>query len=234
MAKFIVVHGIKVAKVWEPETFNRLTSIGPAFKMGSVTHQVCVCDCGTCKVVKVNNWKRGHTKSCGCVRCEVVSERMHAFHASKPSYGNGAHRLYGVYRDMKNRCLNPRHKNYPRYGGRGIAICDRWLGETGFQNFVDDMGPTFQEGLSIDRRDNNGHYCPDNCRWATREEQCFNRCTTVNLTYEGKTQTLAQWSWELGIPINTLYCRRKRGLTTEQIFAPVKQRRPRVKKGEYR
>lgn len=79
--------------------------------------------------------------------------------------------------DMQKRCLNPKHKDFPNYGGRGIRICDRWLGARGFRNFLADMGQR-PRGLTLDRSDNNGHYEPSNCRWASRKAQRWNRRDT--------------------------------------------------------
>lgn len=79
-----------------------------------------------------------------------------------------------TYRSMWNRCMNPNHRSYPRYGGKGITICDRWLGYYGLQNFIDDMGPR-PDGCSLDRIDSTKGYSPDNCRWASASVQSFNR-----------------------------------------------------------
>ena len=122
---------------------------------------------------------------------------------------------YAAWQSMKHRCSTDNPKDYAVYKGRGITICDRWLhGDgvvSGFECFYLDMGEK-PKGLELDRfPDNEGNYSPDNCRWATKVENCSNQRTNVNITYEGKTQTLAQWSRELKIQVATLAKRYKSG-----------------------
>jgi len=115
----------------------------------------------------------------------------------KPSnYKDGrfSHPLYRSYAAMKGRCRNPNDKSYKNYGGRGITVCNRW---NDFANFLEDMGER-PEGMSLERKDNNGNYEPSNCKWATRSDQQNNRRSNRLFTINGKTQTFTQWVREVG------------------------------------
>lgn len=123
----------------------------------------CKCDCGNIKDVSGSCLRRGITKSCGCSLGRI-------------KHGLSYTSLYNVYDGMKARCYNPEHNRYHCYGGRGIKICDEWLGEHGRDNFLTwAINNGYQKGLSIDRIDVNGNYEPDNCRWTTNSVQMFNR-----------------------------------------------------------
>jgi hypothetical protein len=116
--------------------------------------------------------------------------------------------VYNVWYQMLHRCLNPKNKRWDHYGGRGVKVCDRWLV---FGNFVKDMGDP-PVGMTLDRKDNDGNYTPENCRWATESEQCNNRSISRMLTLDGETRTIAQWAPILGLKYHTLYMRLRRGI----------------------
>jgi hypothetical protein len=123
---------------------------------------------------------------------------------------------------MKSRCLNPSDKSYNDYGGRGIKICDKWL--ESFESFYKDIGPRPSSKYSINRIDNNGNYDPKNCNWALRKEQNRNKRSNINLTYNGKTQCIVDWSRELGIKRTTLSRRIERGWSVERALTELVKR----------
>lgn len=118
---------------------------------------------------------------------------------------------------MKTRCINPKAINYPHYGGRGVKVCERWLHS--FENFLADMGPAPSNKHTLDRFPNQeGDYEPGNCRWATHKTQNNNRRGNRLLTFQGKTQTVAQWADDIGINSSTLYHRLYRGMSVEMAL----------------
>lgn len=173
------------------------------------------CDCGIEKIYRFDYLKSGHTKSCGCMRSISNKQRSTHGHAARGSRSP----TYAVYRDMMTRCTNPKYPEFHLYGGRGISVCDRWAGA--FENFFADMGSR-PDGMTIDRKDVNGNYEPSNCRWATDEEQANNKRNSVFIEYQGKRQTVAQWSRDTGIQDKTIYLRLSKGCSPSQALAPVR------------
>lgn len=119
-------------------------------------------------------------------------------------------RTFQTWADMKSRCLNPRCHNYHNYGGRGIAVCERWM--KSFSNFFIDMGVR-PIGLTLERNDTNGNYEPSNCRWASRAEQRVNQRDCMYLTMGGDTKTPEQWSREVDLNADTIRKRKRRGMS---------------------
>jgi hypothetical protein len=155
----------------------------------------CLCDCGNEKVVPLGNLKNGHTKSCGCYNIEKILERAFTHRLS----GTPEHRAWGA---MIQRCTNPNDKGFFNWGMRGIEVCERWLHS--FENFLEDMGNRPSKNHTLDRIDNDGNYCKENCRWATPKEQARNRRTNVWYEYNGKRMIAMDWAIELGIHRTTL------------------------------
>lgn len=129
------------------------------------------CVCGTEKFIRVDNFKSGTTKSCGCKRSFLISK-------GEGNHGYSHHALWDIYSSMKQRCKDKSQQAYQEYGGRGIVVCDHWLEPNGqgFLNFLEDMGDR-PEGMTLDRIDPNGNYCKENCRWKSRSVQSFNTRT---------------------------------------------------------
>ena len=120
-------------------------------------------------------------------------------------HGGSYTRLYRIWCAMKNRCLNPNNESFYRYGQRGISVCGEWETFRGFQKWA--MANGYQDDLTIDREDNDGDYCPGNCRWITLKEQQNNRSDTIFITHNGETHTLSEWAEITGIPRTALWKR---------------------------
>jgi hypothetical protein len=173
--------------------FGKLVAMEHCYdKERRITLWKCKCDCGNTVAVRASQLVHGRSKSCGCLRAESNLEH-------KTTHGRSGTSLYAVWNGMKGRCYNPNNHNYARYGARGICVCDEW--KASFEEFyMWAMNNGYEDGMSIDRIDNNGNYCPDNCRWADIKTQNNNRRISLMYTYNGKTQNLSSWCEELGLP----------------------------------
>lgn len=162
----------------------------------------CVCDCGTRKQIEGGNLRDGRIVSCGCYRIE-----RHTKH------GRNTHPLYQTWLGMIARCYDPHARGFNRYGGRGIQVCEAW--RASFEAFVADMGPR-PKGRTLDRQDNNGHYEPLNCRWATSVQQYVNRDCAIPVMLSREEMTISRASRLLGYTPGAAYARIRRGQTAQQ------------------
>lgn len=178
------------------QVFGRLTVVQEAgIDTRGEKLWMCECECGNVVNVLSSNLRTGHTKSCGCRRSDKgVGNYRHGMFGTP---------LYKIWANMIQRCNNPDSTYYHRYGARGISVCDRWLK---FENFYADMGEN-PKGFCLERINNDGDYCPENCEWVSPKEQARNRETSVDITYNGKTQCVAAWEEELGFKHGTLWMR---------------------------
>lgn len=154
--------------------------------------------------------------------CSTHYYRYHMYGAPdavlRPNHGLSKTAAYRSWTAMKTRTSNPKSSDYSYYGGRGIKVCERWLGAGGFLRFLEDMGQPPHKGDTLDRVDVNGNYEPNNCKWASRLEQANNARSNYRVTYKGKTQTLAQWGVEKGLDKNLLYRRYHTGWSVEEML----------------
>lgn len=142
--------------------FGKLVAVRVAGKKNDRYVWECVCDCGNITYVIGSKLTNGHTKSCGCIRKDGTR---------KPAYSHGQSRsrLYRIWSNIKTRCKNANAENYEYYGGKGIAICEEW--SKTFQAFYDwSIANGYKDDLTIDRKDSDGDYCPENCQWITQSE----------------------------------------------------------------
>lgn len=168
--------------------FGRLTAIRTDGNRGYGHVWICKCDCGSEAEILGTSLRRGVSRSCGCLQKErnSITHRTHGM-CNTPTWKTWA--------GIKARCLNPNEPAFKHYGGRGIKVCRKWLK---FEGFYEDMG-TRPEGMSIERINNNGNYCKENCKWATQKEQCRNQRSNRKIEFKGRSKPIAQLAEETGI-----------------------------------
>lgn len=166
--------------------FNRLTVI----KLHERTEKrkymwLCKCDCGNEKIVLGSHLKSGHTKSCGCYNREKIKNL-------NKKTGLSQSKLFYAYHNMHNRCERKNCDSYSDYGGRGISVCEEWSGKNGFEKFVGwALENNYEEGMQIDRIDNDKGYSPCNCRWVSKIEQANNKRNTLFISVNDEIDTVA-------------------------------------------
>jgi len=171
---------------------SRLTVLGKSTIRKN--YLVVRCDCGTLKEVRADHIRNGKTLSCGCLRVELSRKNNTTHGLSKSSE-------YKSWATMNRRCSNKDDKRYSDYGGRGISVCTEWKD---FNVFMSDMGKKPFVGAQIDRIDNSGGYCKENCRWVSRSENQRNRRANKIITYNGESKPVIEFAERFGIDKSTL------------------------------
>lgn len=199
------------------QKFGKLTAVSEAAPNARGQYMWnCVCECGQTRVVRTINLRAGTSRSCGCTNPKNFNtDRVLDPISGKMVRPDG----YGSWKAMQSRCYTQSDPSYSDYGGRGIRMCDRWLGQGGLSNFLADMGPKPDKHYSVERIDPNGNYCPENCRWANPFEQSNNRRGLNWITHNGKTQTITQWNRELGLGVGGLELRLRRGWSLHEAIS---------------
>jgi hypothetical protein len=167
---------------------------------------LCECICGKFTIVRSQHLRNNETQSCGCLSKQNALK-----------YGESKTRIGMIWRAMINRCCSERNPNYKHYGGRGISVCDEWLNYYNFRDWSTSNG--YEDNLTLERKNVNGNYEPNNCKWATMKEQENNRTNNHLITFNGETKTLQQWSEVTGISRETLRSRILRGWPSSKALA---------------
>lgn len=194
--------------------FNLLTAIRFAYSKRQPCghlrqYWLFKCDCGKEKIIDKINVTSGQQKSCGC-------------QSIKLKHGLTNTRLHKIWVGMKSRCYDKNKKCYPNYGGKGIKVCDLWKNDfMSFYKWANENG--YKEGLTIDRINSSGDYCPENCRWVTRTEQNRNTKKNIMVTYRGETLCLREMARKYNIHWATASYRLKKGKTLDEVFRKVEK-----------
>lgn len=183
-------------KDYTGKRFGKLVCL-KRIKDNKITKYVCHCDCGNEKTVESGHLVAGSTNSCGCLRKGI--NKTHGMTNTRP---------YHIWRGLSARCNNKNNKDYHKYGGRGITVSQKW---NTFSGFWEEMKSGYAENLQIDRINNNGDYCKENCRWVSNKINSRNTRANVFISFNGKSACLQEWSEITGILRETLADRIKRG-----------------------
>lgn len=193
-------------------------------RRGTVSCYTCLCDCGTVKIIQRDSLVSGTTMSCGCYRSEFVAKNNSIL---RRTHGQSETSTYRSWVAMIQRCYNPKSASYKRYGKRGITVCDRW--RESFENFYADMEDC-PSGLTVERRNNNLNYCPENCCWDTPKVQARNRSNNRLATLNGVTMCVSAWEERLGFKPAVLSQRLRKGWSVEKTLTTpllrVRNKRP--------
>lgn len=177
--------------------FGRLLAVKRTKTLNGKEYWLFKCNCGKEKEIRKSHVTSFAILSCGCFNKEKITK--HGFADKKDG-------IYRMWERIKYRTQNKNFKQYKDYGGRGITVCDEWLKSfISFRNWCLQNG--YKKGLSIDRINNDGNYCPENCKFSSRKEQQRNRRNNVIIKYKDESKCLADWAEEKGLKFSTLWCR---------------------------
>lgn len=204
---------IKTARVHRASRYQfdvgeRIGHVAVVSQVGATVSAIC--ECGRTRTYAASNLaqhaRKGYRLRCSetCTVSKVIDVGSMTSGHRHGETGTPEHR---AWLSLRQRCMNPKNESWHRYGGRGISVCDRW--RDSFENFLADMGRRPSNEHSIDRRDNDGPYSPDNCRWETRGIQNNNKGTNVYVEFRGRRQTTSEWAREIGITLPALLFRLK-------------------------
>lgn len=205
---------IKSKKSYNPQSgdrYNNFVLVSFHERRKSQVRWLCLCDCGKMGIYILDNLRRDHTQSCGCVRKIKSTHRMTTHGDSK-----GRATEYSCWLNMRNRCYYKPHKDYSNYGGRGIVVCDRW--RNSYQDFLGDMGRKPSSDHSIDRIDVNGSYEPSNCRWTMINEQARNKRRAFFVNYTNEKRLLKDVCKERAVSYHMVHGRLKHGWELERAL----------------
>lgn len=197
------------------QKFGRLTVIkcvGNNKDKGHFYYWLCRCNCGNFKETRGTSLQNGATQSCGCLSREMLEKGRQ----NRKTHGMSESPEFRIWLHLKDRCLNKNDKQYKNYGGRGIKVCKEWLNS--FEVFYADMGKRPSKKHSIDRRNNDGNYCPENCWWVLPKVQSRNTRRNRMLTYKGETLCMIEWAERLNINYKNLWNRLNKGWNIEKAF----------------
>jgi hypothetical protein len=198
--------------------YSRLKVVRCVGARNKRVHWECLCDCGNIAVVSTGSLRSGNCSSCGCYNIEQVKKAG----KSRSTHGMKRTPEYRCWAQLKHRCINKDSQGYADYGGRGITVCDEW--KDSFETFFKDMGPRPSPKYSLDRIDNDGPYCKENCKWSTRKEQANNKRSCRILVLGNEAKTVAEWSEVVGLKGQTIRSRLSRGWSVKDaLTTPAKE-----------
>lgn len=203
--------------------FGRLTILNDLGNFGKFIIVKAICECGIIKEYKWNSIQQGKATSCGCYSLELIKQRL-------TTHGLSGHPLFTVWNGILGRCNCVTHKQYEDYGARGIIICKEWETDfVAFYNWAISNGWTNENRLTVDRKNNDAGYSPENCRMVTNTIQQRNKRSNINVTINGVTKCLKEWCIELGLNYKLTYQRHFRdNLPFEKLLTnALKSNQPR-------